>query len=178
MTDALLPVGRVVGLHGVSGKIKVNVFSGDPSGVQHASVVRLSKQASAEGAARQKTFDVISAQRVRGCAVFHLSGIDSVEGAQAWMGAEASVSRGELPEPDPGEYYVNDLVGCEMVDLDGVLIGKVVDVMPGAAHDWLTIRRTEGAEAFLPLVEAFVREVDITNRRIRVSPPEGWADAV
>ena len=53
-----------------------------------------------------------------------------------------------------------------------------IDVMPGAAHDWLTIRRTDGAEAFLPLVEAFVREVDIKGRCIRVSPPEGWADAV
>jgi 16S rRNA processing protein RimM len=178
MTDALIPVGRVVGLHGVAGKLKVNVFSGDPSGMQHVSSVRLSRPASESGAALQQAFRVISAQRVRGCAVFHLEGIDSVESAQRWMGAEASVSRAELPEPEPGEYYVNDLVGCELAGEDGVVIGRVTDVMPGPAHDWLTIRRTGGGEAFLPLVEAFVREVDVKGRRIRVAPPEGWGDAV
>ena len=178
MTGVLIPIGRVVGLHGVSGKLKVNVFSGDPSGMQHVSRVRLSSPASADGVGRQQTFEVISAQRVRGCAVFLLAGIDSFEAAQGWMGAEASVSRGELPEPEAGEYYVNDLVGCELAGEDGVVLGLVVDVMPGPAHDWLSVRRTDGAEAFLPLVEAFVREIDIKGRRIRVSPPEGWADAI
>lgn len=146
--------------------------------MQQVSTVSLSRPASGSVAGRQQTFEVISAQRVRGCAVFHFRGVDSVEAAQAWMGAEASVSRDELPEPDPGEYYVNDLVGCELVGEDGVAIGKVTDVMPGPAHDWLTVRRTGGGEAFLPLIEAFVREVDIEGRTIRVSPPEGWGDAV
>ncbi|HEY3490578.1 MAG TPA: ribosome maturation factor RimM [Candidatus Deferrimicrobiaceae bacterium] len=178
MTDALIAVGRVVGLHGVSGKLKVNLFSGDPSGMRQVKNVRLSAPATEGAARRQQTFEVISAQRVRGCAVFHLKGIDSVEAAQSWMGAEAAVPRDELPEPDAGEYYVNDLIGCEMVGEDGGVIGKVADVMPGPAHDWLQVRRTDGGEAFLPLIEAFVREVDIPSRRIRVSPPEGWIDAV
>lgn len=174
----MVAVGRVVGVHGVAGKIKVSAFSGDPSGIRRASVLSLSRRPSAEGEARQKTFEVISAQRVRGCAVFHLAGIDSIEAAQGWIGAEASVPRAELPEPDPGEYYVMDLVGCELVDRDGAVLGKVADVLPGPAHDWLTVRRTGGGEAFLPLVEAFVVEVDIPGRTIRVSPPEGWGDAV
>jgi 16S rRNA processing protein RimM len=174
----MIPVGRVVGLHGVAGKIKVNLFSGDPSGMQQVKTVRLSAPASGEAAGRQRLFEVISAQRVRGCAVFHLSGIDSVEAAQGWIGAEASVPRAELPEPDPGEFYVTDMIGCVLVDAAGAELGWVADVLPGPAHDWLSVRRDGAAEAFLPLVAAFILEVDIPNKRVRVSPPEGWDDAV
>jgi 16S rRNA processing protein RimM len=178
VTDALIPVGRVVGLHGVAGKIKVSMFSGDPSGMRQVKTVRLSAPASEGRARREHSFDVISAQRVRGCAVFHLKGIDSFEAGQSWIGAEVSVPRAELPDPDPGEFYVTDLVGCVLVDAGGAELGWVADVLPGPAHDWLSVRRDAGGEAFLPLVAAFVLEVDIPNKRVRVSPPEGWGDAV
>lgn len=43
----------------------------------------------------------------------------------------------------------------------------------GTAYDWLVIRRGDD-EALLPMVEAFVRRVDLAGRRITASPPEGW----
>jgi 16S rRNA processing protein RimM len=178
MTGKTIPVGRVVGLHGVAGKVKVGMFSGDPSGMRTVRSVRLTLPAKGASAGRQVTFEVISAQRVRGCAVFHFRGLDSVEAAESWIGAEAAVSRDELPEPDPGEFYVDDLVGCEMVDEAGASLGTVTEVMPGPGHDWLAVRRPGGGDDYLPMVEAFVREIDLPNRRIRVAPPEGWGDAV
>ena len=164
-------VGRVAGPHGVKGKVKVAAFSGDPRGMLSARAVRLSR--AGEGGPVEKEFEVTSAQPLGGCAVFSLKGIASIEEAGAWTGAVASVRRSDLPEPEDAEYYVADLVGCEVVDPSGEELGVVSGVEPGPAHDWLAVRRGR-EESLLPLVGVFILSVDVAGRRIVASPPEGW----
>ncbi len=128
----------------------------------------------AAGGGAEMEFTVTSAQPLGGCAVFSLEGIGSTEDARAWTGAVASVRRADLPPTDEDEYYCVDLVGCEAFDGSGARVGTVSGVVPGPAHDWLSIRRGRGDESLLPLVGAFVVSVDVAARRIVVSPPEGW----
>jgi 16S rRNA processing protein RimM len=178
MKDAFIEVGRVVGTHGVRGGIKVKSFSGDPSGLLAVTRVRLRRETH-RGEREERDFERGTAQRVRGCAVLSLEGIGSPEEAAAWLGATVHVRREDLPPPAEDEYYWADLVGCEVVDAFGSRIGTVARVEPGPAHDWLAVRRgggggAGGEEAYLPVVEAFIRKVDVAGRRIVVSPPEGW----
>jgi len=168
-----LDVGRVTGLHGVRGKIKVAAFSGDPSGVLAAKTLRLSGgRGTAPG--RASDYEVVTAQRAGGCAVFALSGIDTVEAAEALVKAVVSVRHDELPPLPEDEFYWVDAVGCLVVDESGAPLGEVVAVEPGAAYDFLVVRRPGGEDGYLPVVEAFLREVDMAARRIVASPPEGW----
>jgi len=150
----------------------VEPFSGDPSGLLQVPRLRLSGgRGEAAGAAE---FAVRGARRGgRGTAVVFLEGVDTPEAARAWTGARVFVRRADLPSPAEGEYYVADLVGCEVVDEQGTVLGLVIGVTPGPAHDWLEIRRRAG-EALLPMVERFVRAVDLEARRIVASPPPGW----
>ncbi len=172
MMGDLVEVGRVAGPHGLDGKIRVKTHSGDPSGLLDVPAVRLSAEGPG-GARRVRDFAVRAAQPQGGFAVFSLDGIDSLEAAKEWSGASVSVDRQELPPPGEGEYYWVDLIGCEVVDAAGDRVGEVAALEAGAAHDWLVIRRGEG-ESLLPMVEAFIREVDVRGRRIVASPPEGW----
>ncbi len=164
-------VGRVAGPHGVKGKVKVAAFSGDPRGMLSARALRLCR-AGASGPGEAE-FEVTSAQPLGGCAVFSLKGIGSPEEARAWTGAVASVRRADLPPAGDDEYYIVDLVGCEVVDPSGAPLGVVSEVTPGPAHDWLSVRRGR-EESLLPLVGAFIVSVDVAARRIVASPPEGW----
>ncbi|MGE5663725.1 MAG: ribosome maturation factor RimM [Deltaproteobacteria bacterium] len=164
-------VGRVAGPHGVKGKVKVAAFSGDPRGMLSARAVRLRRAGAGDPGERE--FEVISAQPLGGCAVFSLRGIASLDEAGAWTGAVASVRRAELPPAGEDEYYCADLVGCELFDPSGARLGVVSEVVPGSAHDWLSVRRGRG-ESLLPLVGAFIVSVDVAGRRIVASPPEGW----
>ena len=164
-------VGRVAGPHGVKGKVKVAAFSGDPRGMLSARVVRLGRTGA--GDPGEKEFEVMSAQPLGGCAVFSLKGIVSAEEARAWTGAVASVRRAELPPAGDDEYYCVDLAGCEVFDPSGARLGVVSGVVPGPAHDWLSIRRGR-EESLLPLVGAFIVSVDVAARRVVASPPEGW----
>jgi 16S rRNA processing protein RimM len=81
-------------------------------------------------------------------------------------GSALEVPRDELPEPEEGEYYVFQLVGLEVEEEGGGVLGKVTEVAPGAANDVLEL----DSGLALPLVEACVREVDLERRRILVAP--------
>jgi len=168
-----LDVGRVIGLHGVRGKVKVAAFSGDPSGVLAAKTLRLSGgRGTAPGAVGD--YEVVTAQRAGGCAVFSLRGVDSLEAAEKLVKAVISVRREELPSLPEDEFYWVDAVGCLVVDEEGAPLGEVVAVEPGAAHDWLVVRRPGGEDGYLPVAAAFLRKVDTAARRVVASPPEEW----
>jgi 16S rRNA processing protein RimM len=171
--EGFLDIGRVTGLHGVRGKVKVAAFSGDPGGVLAAKTLRLSGgRGTAPGAVGD--YEVVTAQRAGGCAVFTLLGIDTVEAAEPLLKAVVSVRYDELPSLPEDEFYWIDAVGCLVVDEAGAPLGEVVAVEPGAAYDYLVVRRPEGEERYLPVVAAFVRKVDTAARRVIASPPEGW----
>ncbi len=161
----------------MAGGIKVKPVSGDPSGLLAARSLMLRGGAWLEGAEGAE-FEVSAAQRSGGCAVFALKGIESAETARELVGSLVFVRRDELPPPGENEYFVSDLVGCEVVAPDGVPIGRVAGVVHGPAHDWLEIRCARGKEVLLPAVSEFVREVDVAGRRIVAAPPKGWLDAV
>lgn len=168
-----LDIGRVTGLHGVRGKVKVAAYSGDPSGVLAAKTLRLSGgRGMAPGTIGE--YEVATAQRAGGCAVFSLKGVDTLEAAEKLVKAVVSMRREELPSLPEDEFYWIDAVGCLVVDEGGAPLGEVVGVEPGAAHDWLVVRRPGGEDGYLPVAAAFLRKVDTAARRVVASPPEGW----
>ncbi len=172
MTGRLVEVGRVAGPRGVAGKVRVKPYSGDPSGLSGVRTVRFCADGPGAGT-RIRDFPVRAAQPHRGFAVLSLAGIDSPEDARSWSGARVFVLRGELPPPAEDEYYWVDLVGCAVVGASGERIGEVSGLEEGPAHAWLVVRREDG-ESLLPMVSAFIREVDVAGRRVVAAPPDGW----
>ena len=85
-------------------------------------------------------------------------------------GAALEVERARLPATEEGEFYVFELIGLEVVEETGRVLGKVVDVAPGVANDALEL----DTGALLPLVEDCVRDIDLAGRRILVA--SGFSD--
>jgi 16S rRNA processing protein RimM len=80
-------------------------------------------------------------------------------------GQVLAVRRSELPPPEPDGFYVFELVGLS-VELEGRAIGRVRDVLPGAANDNLEL--TDGT--LVPLVEDAIAKVDLDAGRILLNP--------
>ena len=80
-------------------------------------------------------------------------------------GAQLAVRRDELPPPDPDHYYVFQLVGLEVVSSTRRL-GRVRDVLPGAANDNLELDN----DLLVPLVEDAIIAIDLERGRIEVAP--------
>jgi ribosomal 30S subunit maturation factor RimM len=85
-------------------------------------------------------------------------------------GALLEVERADLPPTADDEYYAFQLVGLEVVEETGRLLGTVNAVTPGVANDVLEL----DSGLLLPMVEECVRSIDLEERRIDVSA--GFAD--
>jgi 16S rRNA processing protein RimM len=141
-------VGRVGKPHGIAGAFVVEEASEDPERFAVGARVLVDGEDA----------EIVESKRARGRPVIRLD--RAVE-----RGAELQVPRESLPEPEPGEYYVFQLVGLAVEEEGGSELGRVVEVAPGPANDVLEL----DTGLALPLVDACVRQVDLDRGRILVT---------
>ena len=148
-----MPVGRVGKPHGLDGSFVVEGAS--------TAAERFAKGATlyVDG----EPVRIVASKQARGRPVIRLE-------RRVARGATLAVPRAELPAPEPGAYYVFQLVGLAVEEEGGRLLGRVRDVHEYPANDVLEL----DSGLALPLVEACVREVDLESGRIVVS--SGFAD--
>ena len=101
-----------------------------------------------------------------------LEGVDGRTAAEAMKGLDVAVDRAEFPEADEDEYYWDDLIGLEVVNTEGVVLGKVEGLLETGAHDVLRVRGDR--ERLIPFVDAYVRAVDMAGKRISVEWGADW----
>lgn len=77
---------------------------------------------------------------------------------------------------DPDEYYDSALIGCEVRDQDGSVVGTVADVIHLPAQDLLSVRTADEREVLVPFVSQIVPSVDLVARLIVIDPPGGLLD--
>lgn len=105
--------------------------------------------------------------------VFGFEGIDSIGAAEPWAGADVRIPESQRMPLGEGEYYVSDLVGCEVRLLGtGERAGTVEDAIESAGRWLLEI----GGGALIPFVPAICPRVDAAARVIWIDPPEGLLD--
>jgi 16S rRNA processing protein RimM len=120
----------------------------------------------------RRLFEVTSMRPVADAYIAQLAGVDDREAAAALSLAEVLVARAWLPPLEPGEYFVEDVVGCAVEREDGRPLGVVRGTMWNGAHDVATIEGADGEEHLIPLVPDFVVDVDAPARKMRVR----WLD--
>jgi 16S rRNA processing protein RimM len=110
-----------------------------------------------------RDFDVRSARRATGGWLIELEGIVDRDAADILRGAEVEIARANV-KVEPGEYLIADLVGCDVQDKDGKMLGQVKSILDNGAHDVLVIND----DLMIPLVDEWVVAVDLVSRRITV----------
>lgn len=159
--DRLLTVGRIVGIHGVDGWVKLESWTEPRLRIFSYRPWRLTLAGS--------EFEAASAQgheQGKGM-VAKLPGCDDRVAAAKLVGATIQVPRSALPKPKRGEYYWTDLEGLIVVTVDGVDLGKVSHLFATGANDVLVVRGER--ERLIPFVTGqFVKEVDLKAGRITV----------
>jgi 16S rRNA processing protein RimM len=124
----------------------------------------------ADGSTREVA--VAAVRRQKGRPLIRLAGIEDADAAAALVGAQLRIDRADAPL-GAAEYFDADLVGCVLVDENGVERGRVVDVLHYPNQDLLVVGATR---ALLPLVAAFIARVDVARKEIRVTVPPGLLD--
>ena len=117
---------------------------------------------------QSRLYEVTSMRPVADAYVAQLAGVDDREAAAALTNAEVRVARAVLPPLEPGEYFVEDVVGCAVEGEEGKALGVVRGTLWNGAHDVAEIEGPDGRERMIPLVPDFVLSVDGPARRMRV----------
>lgn len=99
--------------------------------------------------------------------VADLAGVNDRDAAEALRGKQIAVPRSELPAAEEGEYYWSDLIGLQVVNLQGEAFGSVTELMETGANDVLVVDDAE-KRRLIPFVDAVVTEVDLDVKRIVV----------
>jgi 16S rRNA processing protein RimM len=170
--DRPLPVGRVSGFRGLAGELTVKVSSGEAgrwTGLT-AVWVRGPDGAAPDPPAR---FDVERSRAYRDRLVLKLKGVDDPTRADALKGRWVLAPVEQVPALPPGVYWVERLVGLEVVDERRGLLGRVEDVAPTGGVDLLVVREPRGGEILVPLAESIVIGIDESAGRVTVRLPEG-----
>jgi 16S rRNA processing protein RimM len=94
--------------------------------------------------------------------------------AEKVRGASLVADREHLPEPDAGEWYLVDLVGCEVVTEDGRNLGKLEEVLHFPANDVYVVRGDQ--EILLPATDEVIRSVDLKSKRMTIRLLPGLLD--
>jgi 16S rRNA processing protein RimM len=101
-----------------------------------------------------------------------LQGVNGRDAAEALQGFEVAVNRTDFPAPESDEYYWDDLIGAEVSNTEGVVLGKVQGLLETGANDLLQVSGER--LRLIPFVDAFVRDVDIKQGRILVEWGADW----
>ena len=98
--------------------------------------------------------------------------INNPEEIKALKGCEIHAIKDDITL-DQDEYFYSDLKGCEIVDKDNHILGKVKEVEEFPAQLTLRVSRNGKSDFFVPFVKQFIKEVDIKNKRILIEIIEG-----
>jgi 16S rRNA processing protein RimM len=165
--SSLIELGVVGAPFGVRGWVKLRSFTEPPDRLlEHRSVqLRL-------GGAWQP-FRIEASGRSGGQLTVKLAGVEDRDEAQALCGAPVGVLRSELPPRTAREFYRADLIGCEVVNLEGVQLGTVQHFVEIPAHALMVVRGDR--EYWVPAVPQHLRRVDLEARRVVVDWDEASA---
>lgn len=164
MTDDLLLVGRIARAHGIRGQVIVNPdtdFLEDRFRVGQVLLV-----GPADRAQEREIRDVRFQQ---GRPVVSFAGIETTNDAETLAGAELWLPESALGPLPEGTFYRHDLVGCEVRDTRGEVLGRVTAVEGTRDRSYLVI----DGDVMVPLVGDICLRVDLPARRVIVNPPDG-----
>lgn len=163
----LLVAGKIAGFFGLKGYLKIQPSSGDPE--RMASLREVFVGPAEASAAAYSVEDVILRQNA---VLLKLSGVDDRTAAEKLRSCILYVEESMAKAPPDGSFFIHDIVGCEVRDTDGAVIGTVEHVLKYPAQDLWGIRTPTGT-FLLPAVKEFVRKVDMKKRTIVVQLMDG-----
>ena len=160
-------VGHIQGAWGVRGDVKVVAQSSDASALLHTRRWHVTPER-APASVRN-----VKARRHGSGIVARIDGVADRDAAEALAGAQIRISRAHFPRTADDEYYWVDLIGCGVVNRQGEALGQVAGLIDTGAHSVLRVEVGEvesgdAAERLIPFVSAYVDEVDLATRTIRV----------
>lgn len=166
----LIPIGKVMGPHGIRGQLRIIPYSGDS-----ASITSLRSVLLRAPSGLYDSYELVRAVEHKKQVLVTLKGFDNINQVLSLVGREVFIRRDQFPRLPEGEYYWCDLIGLVVQTEGGETLGELTDIFETGSNDVYVV--TAGArEILIPATEEVVMNVDLDAGRMIVRPPDGLLD--
>jgi 16S rRNA processing protein RimM len=162
-----IAVAKIVKPQGIKGEVKLKFLGNDPSELLDLEEVYLSEKS-------DESIKVLKAWRHKDGVFMALNGVTTRNEAEELRGTTLFIDAEDI-EPPEGEYYITDLIGCDIVLEGGEVLGKLQNILQHGAAD---IYEVKGARNFMmPALKKVIVTTDIDDKVITVNK-EALAEVV
>ena len=156
----------IINTHGVRGNVKLESLCDSPE------VLAELKRVFVKDGSSYREIKVLHTSIFKSFVLADLEGINDMDAAAAMKNTTLYAAREDFDLAE-GDYFIVDLIGLEVVDVDnGTKYGVVKDVINRGSSDIYVIK-TESGERMMPAVEEFVKKVDIDGGAVFIKPIAG-----
>ena len=163
----LIAYGKILKPHGLKGEVKVLPYSGETENFKNFKSIYIYLENK-----KPQEYSISGRRFQKNLIIAKIEEIDSKEDADLLRGKEVYIDKVELPSTEDDEYYWFELIGLNVYRQDNSLVGKVDSIMDNTAQPILVIKNNS-EEYMVPLVDNFVKKIDLENSKIVIEPIDG-----
>lgn len=162
-----LTIGEIVSPFGRVGEVKVKLETDFPERFAKLKSVSLRWNT---GVCR--VIEVEKARLHKTQVLLKLADINSIDDAETLRNTLVQIHPDDAIALPDNEYYIHELINCEVSTLEGRVLGRITDVMRGVANDVYVIGKGK-EEILIPAIKDVIREVNLDIQKITISPTPG-----
>lgn len=163
-----LEIGKIVAVQGLKGEVRVEPWCDSQEFLCEFDTLYFDKG--------ETPVEISRSRPHKNIVLMKIEGVDTVEQAQNLRNKILYMDREDV-ELEDGNYFVQDLIGLEVIDNDsGESYGKLCEVSFTGANDVYHIKGSDGKIRLIPAIPDVVIDTDITNGIMKIHVLEGLFD--
>ncbi len=160
-----LTVGFIRRPHGVQGEMVMDLHTDFPERMKSGRKLLVGEE--------HQPLTLASARPHQAGLLVRFKGIDTPEQAGEFRNQWVYIKASEAPKLPEGRIYQHELLGFQVVDENGQLLGELVEILETGANNVYVVRDESGREILLPAIPEVVLATDTARRVMRVHVLEG-----
>lgn len=163
-------IGEVMTTHGVKGEVKVRQISDfiDRFSVGETVYYKVED--------RYEPLVIDGFRMQQQTILLHFDSLPSINDVQFLRGHRLYIDEQQQETLSEHEYYYHEIIGCNVVTDEGVVIGTVDSILTTGANDVWVVKNEQGQEVLIPFIKDVVQAVDIVNKRVTIVLMDGLID--
>jgi 16S rRNA processing protein RimM len=155
-------VGVIASTHGLKGEVNVFPTTEDPDRFKKLKKVTLTTQRG-----ENIELDIESARFFKKFVIVKFKQFNDINEVEKFRSCELTIDRKDALKLQPGEFYCADLIGLNVVDEEGKLLGKISDILQTGANDvYEMIREDNSEKIYIPAIKDCIKEVSPEDGKI------------
>ncbi|MBM7854372.1 16S rRNA processing protein RimM [Desulfohalotomaculum tongense] len=170
MAVEYITIGEIVNTHGVRGEVRLIPLTDFPERFKELEAVHILIDH------RRFVHHIEKSRRHKQFIIIKFREVEDMNGAERLKGALVQITREQLKPLPEGSYYIFEIEGLDVFDINGEKLGRVKKVFSTGANDVYVVKPPAGKDILIPALKKVVKEINLAENRMVVELPEGLLD--